>query len=230
MILESPCCKTKYRFDQSRFTGWKSAQVRCRKCGNRFTIPFPDQVQPKTPTEIEAPDTPRETPEPVFVPVPHAPVSADSPPEPTCRSSLQSAGSLEGIAAEGEPESTISTPQKPTPASFREEDLLPFPKVHPEDSPGIHPLRPTGPAGDDIFSVPPAVVPPYQVPHGRGYHRRRTWYEYPRPWLRNILTASAIVVAFVLVVAFIIWAFTSSSRPPPNRPTPNRPPISPRWY
>lgn len=49
MILECPNCKKNYRIDPSSFREWKSARIRCRKCGNSFTIAFPATEPPEPP-------------------------------------------------------------------------------------------------------------------------------------------------------------------------------------
>lgn len=211
--MECPYCKAKYRIDPSAFSGWKSARVRCRKCGNGFTIAFPDQGPPETPTETDALDPARETPEPVFVPGPLPPVSGGSPPKPTCRPSLPSAGSLEGLAAEEEPDSALSASRELPSASHREEDLLPFPQVPPEDSSGTHPPHPGEPAGDDAFPVPPVEASRDQVPQEGGNPAERPWDQSFRPWYWSLLGAIAIIVACGLAVAGLFWIIVTDFLP-----------------
>jgi len=222
MTLECPNCETNYRIAPSSFGEWKSARIRCRKCGNSFTIDFPATEPPEPPQRPRALTVPRGTPVTAFRPDPPTPVSPVLPPEPSHRSSVQPAGALGvPVAEELAPATWIwagarweyLARKEPPPASPREVDLLPHPQGTPEDSSGIDLPHPPSDAGDDTPSVLHTEAPPILPLRVSVTPRSKSWSQNSRSFYWSLLAASVIVVACSLAAAGLVWALATKFIP-----------------
>jgi len=182
LSLECPNCKANYRIAPSSFGEWKSALIRCRKCGNSFPVAFSAMEPPEPPQRPRPLTVVRGTPVTAFRPDPPTPVSPVLPPEPSHRSSVRPVGALGVPVAEklapaiwiwADSGWEYLARKEPPPASPREVDLLPHPQGTPEDSSGIDLPHPPSDAGSFYWSL---------------------------------LAFSAIVVACCLAAAGLFWA------------------------
>jgi len=81
LSLECPNCKKYYRIAASSYRKWKSALIRCRKCGNGFPMAFSATEPPEPPQRPRALTVVRGTPVAAFRPDPPTHVSPVLPPE-----------------------------------------------------------------------------------------------------------------------------------------------------
>lgn len=186
MILQCSCCKTNFRFDPSPFAGWKSARVRCRKCGEGFTIVFPAMEPAEPPRQPKAFPVTRGTPETASRPGSITAVSAVSPPEPSLRSLVQPVVSSGDLAA-----------------------------VNPDTAIPPSPPGGTGAAGDAL-SVSPSEVPPTYHPQAGNTPPVDRWNTRPPvpfwhlvavPVIYGICYLAAVILIYELATSFPLLAF-----------------------
>jgi hypothetical protein len=180
MILQCSCCKTNFRFDPSPFTGWKSARVRCRMCGEGFTIVFPATEPAEPPRQPQAFTVTRGTPGTAFRPGTDTQVSTVSPPESSPRSLVQPAGSLGVLVAE-KPDTAI-----------------------PPSPPGD-----TGATGDAL-SVPHSEAPPtFLFQTGKTPPLNR-WNTRPPVSFWHLVAVPVIYLTCYLAAAILIYELATS--------------------
>ena len=184
MILKCPYCQKNYRLDASSFREWKSARVRCRKCGKGFTVGFPaTEPAEEPPRQPQALTVTRGTPGIAFRPGTNTHISPVSPPETSPQSVVQLAGALEVLVTE-EPDTAI----------------LPSP------------LGATGTAGD-ILSVPTSEAPPTyllkprKTPPGNPQNTKPFYSEWQLLVVPAVFVACCIsVVVIILLISDLVLA------------------------